>query len=968
MERIVQKLNSPLLKRKSLGDRNRSFGVPLKSLFYKKSSLVPRIVENICEFLLTFGFHTEGIFRVNGSAKAIASLRSQFDVTCAADLNSSECGDIHAICGVFKLFLREIPEGLIPDAATRQTVKIMDQLKDEKPQCLLKLRNVVASLPEENYNLLRYVCHFLRELASNEASTKMSAANFGIVFGPCLFKCGLGVQGLRQQNLSNLATTYFITHFEIIFSISPLVSSSGHHFSLLKSATSLNSLLQRRRFGAPRPSIVAAASTEEAMEEGVEGNLYSRAISSRGDSASPLLSAPVTNCSDIATHSTSSLPLSPSRKWLYSDAEEVELRSHGALARELASIMTSISIPSVPKLSQLSDSTPTSNAIFATMEAPSSPLKKGVEEDEAEISTLSPSHVAAEDLARSLPSLVHLCHHDQHHLRHRHHEYHGWRERCGEHEGSGEKTSSDSSSTTSLLEVAAAPAFSQLLTESTTETTAHTLTVDEEFEHTHAYLSSPVVDDMHSAFPTSDAEEDDQNEEDVEEEGATASKILLPPTTFLEPNIVLLMLFHPPSSTMNRDFAFITLFIHPSDDCVPPIQPVSPPRILIANPVCQSVTPRPRHILTWPRKRNILSRLRNRRSLDVCIRLTDRPTGDETTTFSSASKVRLVEPSSSLDICLPDPIHLEVAGFLTVLQAVMETRRKECRRPEDVEQMSSAELAQEKLDLQKCLLYFEKAKGRPLDPTTKRVMKPIYDRYRCVRRMVRLASNSAVHLSRGHSICSAPQPSVDSDRTLAGITVVEPSQTAEAVELEEPEPLINLESSLMPEALLGTSFTNFSQTETDQTASLISNEMESPSSFFLNWRLTLLEFIQLARKLDSKELTRGRAEILSVKHKLQRFLHDYEKSVQEATNHPPSKRDRDGLRSEYNRYRDCKQRLYVIDRFIEKPQINPESLIVDAQLVGRAHRRRKVVESVAGNDEIIQQKLSTITKTATPML
>lgn len=163
-------------------------------------------------------------------------------------------------------------------------------------------------------------------------------------------------------------------------------------------------------------------------------------------------------------------------------------------------------------------------------------------------------------------------------------------------------------------------------------------------------------------------------------------------------------------------------------------------------------------------------------------------------------------------------------------------------------------------------------------------MKPIYDRYRCVRRMVRLASNSAVRLSRGHSTCSAPRPSVDSVRTPAGdIAVVEPTQTAEVVEFVEPEPLITLEPSLMPEALLGTSSTNFSQTETDQTASLISNEAESPSSFFVNWELTLLEFIQIARKLDSKELTRGHAEILSVKHKLQRFLHDYEKRVQEAT-------------------------------------------------------------------------------------
>ncbi|KAM3187126.1 hypothetical protein ACTXT7_002932 [Hymenolepis weldensis] len=217
MERIVQKLNSPLLKRKSLTDRNRNFGVPLKCLIYKKSILVPRIVENICEFILEYGLQTEGIFRVNGSTKAIASLKAQFDITSADDLNDSDCEDIHAICGVFKLFLREIPDGLIPDVSTKQIVKIMDQLKDEKPQCILKLRNVVINLPEENYNLLRYVCHFLRQLMVNEESTKMSAANLGIVFGPCLFKCGLGVQNLiLLYDMGNLNNLISITHLILV--------------------------------------------------------------------------------------------------------------------------------------------------------------------------------------------------------------------------------------------------------------------------------------------------------------------------------------------------------------------------------------------------------------------------------------------------------------------------------------------------------------------------------------------------------------------------------------------------------------------------------------------------------------------------------------------------------------------------------------------------------------------------------
>lgn len=152
--------------------------------------------------------------------------------------------------------------------------------------------------------------------------------------------------------------------------------------------------------------------------------------------------------------------------------------------------MTSISIPSVTKLNQPSDATPTSNTIFATMEAPSSPLKKGVEEDKAEISQPSPSRMVVEDLAQSLPSLIRPSHHDQHHFHHRHHKCHIWREQCGEREGLSEKTSSDSSLATSLLEVAAASTFSQLLTESTTETTTHTLTVEEDFEPAHACFSS----------------------------------------------------------------------------------------------------------------------------------------------------------------------------------------------------------------------------------------------------------------------------------------------------------------------------------------------------------------------------------------------------------------------------------------------------------------------------------------------
>ncbi|VDO15896.1 unnamed protein product [Rodentolepis nana] len=383
----------------------------------------------------------------------------------------------------------------------------------------------------------------------------------------------------------------------------------------------------------------------------------------------------------------------------------------------------------------------------------------------------------------------------------------------------------------------------------------------------------------------------------------------------------------------------------------------SGPRVLIGNPVYQPVTPKPQHISTWPRKHNILNLIHNRRSLDVCISLNDRK---RTIEEVAVSKIESEPQSSNLaldNLSLPD---LETGGFFAMLIAVLRSRREECRRPEDLEQMTTSELAQEKLDLQKCLLYFESAKGRPMDSATKRIMKPLYDRYRCVRRMVRLSSNSAVRLSRSRSNGSAARPSIDLVEVppKKESTPSHPAQCLpEVVDLPPEQHMIILESS----PLLVTSSTNYSHSEaTERTNSIMGNPPSD--SFFLNWDLSLLEFAKTAKAVGPEDLTRGKGEILLVKHKLQRFLYDFEKRIQESTNRPPSKQDRDGFRSEYNRYRDCKQRLYVIDRFLEKPQTSPESLIVDTQAVGRAHRRRHAVGESATGGEMLQRKVSTMTK------
>lgn len=170
-----------------------------------------------------------------------------------------------------------------------------------------------------------------------------------------------------------------------------------------------------------------------------------------------------------------------------------------------------------------------------------------------------------------------------------------------------------------------------------------------------------------------------------------------------------------------------------------------------------------------------------------------------------------------------------------------------------------------------------------MDTATKRIMKPLYDRYRCVRRMVRLSSNSAVRLSRGRSSGPASRPSIELAEVPPKIDSSPPpppagQSSSEVIGFPPEQPVIIIE----PSPLLVTSSTNFSHSEaTERTNSIMSNP--SSDSFFLNWDLTLLEFTQSAKSLEAKELARGKSEILSVKHKLQRFLYDFEKRVQEST-------------------------------------------------------------------------------------
>ncbi|CAH8477607.1 unnamed protein product [Schistosoma rodhaini] len=219
MDRFVRKINnSPKSKRKTLVQTEDNFGVPLKVLLDRDSTKpVPRIVKNICDYLLHYGLNSQGIFRINGSAKLIDGFKTTFQISAADNLCSLENVDIYALAGVLKLFLRELPDGLVPEKLGLKCIKVAKEYSSDLSVYILKLQTVLFTLAHENYELLKYLCKFLSKISENEPVNKMSHNSLGIIFGPCVFRCSLDFQVLKNQGLTNYIMTSLIQYHDAIF-------------------------------------------------------------------------------------------------------------------------------------------------------------------------------------------------------------------------------------------------------------------------------------------------------------------------------------------------------------------------------------------------------------------------------------------------------------------------------------------------------------------------------------------------------------------------------------------------------------------------------------------------------------------------------------------------------------------------------------------------------------------------------
>lgn len=221
---------------------------------YKQQS-VPYILARLCNYIEENSSQLthEGIFRVSGNARLMEKLRTLFDHLGDAPLES-ESVDVATSASMLKMYLRELPEPLIPtrmnyyfitlakkysllltkdnvssysrilstsaqsSSTTTETSENLALYERQRLAFSRDLTKLLRKLPIENYNLLKYLACFLHRISLKQRYNKMCAEALGIVFGPNVFRIrSESYKGLKEQELSNQIMASIISNYKFIF-------------------------------------------------------------------------------------------------------------------------------------------------------------------------------------------------------------------------------------------------------------------------------------------------------------------------------------------------------------------------------------------------------------------------------------------------------------------------------------------------------------------------------------------------------------------------------------------------------------------------------------------------------------------------------------------------------------------------------------------------------------------------------
>ncbi|XP_037934127.1 rho GTPase-activating protein 68F isoform X2 [Teleopsis dalmanni] len=193
------------------------FGVTLKFIVTNSPCLnsIPPIVRKCVDSLSMTGMiDTEGIFRRSGNHAEIIALKDRVNRGEDVDLKDV---NVHVIAGLLKSFLRDLSEPLLTFELYDDITNFLEWPKEERSRNVTQL--IREKLPEENYELFKYLVEFLVRVMECEDLNKMTSSNLAIVFGPNFLWSGKNSTSLEEITPINAFIDFVLQNHKDIYLI-----------------------------------------------------------------------------------------------------------------------------------------------------------------------------------------------------------------------------------------------------------------------------------------------------------------------------------------------------------------------------------------------------------------------------------------------------------------------------------------------------------------------------------------------------------------------------------------------------------------------------------------------------------------------------------------------------------------------------------------------------------------------------
>jgi hypothetical protein len=205
------------------------FGVPIErvELVSSQWGRVPPLIADCLDWLLASRqLGTEGIFRLSGGAQVVQQLHDRYERSLGERIVLPPDTDVHAIANLVKLYLRKLPEPLVPTTLYPLLMTVHELTHTNEPAFVHALRGALAPLRwTASGQLLAAICSFLsRHVAIHAAQSSMNCTNLAIMIAPSVLRADQGAvrenAAIEASRIVPMLVTCMIAKSDFIFGAS----------------------------------------------------------------------------------------------------------------------------------------------------------------------------------------------------------------------------------------------------------------------------------------------------------------------------------------------------------------------------------------------------------------------------------------------------------------------------------------------------------------------------------------------------------------------------------------------------------------------------------------------------------------------------------------------------------------------------------------------------------------------------